>query len=112
MDSNLVFFGLAGILATIAKLIILLASILLLVKRRSAATWLMLAGSLLFVLDGLGSALGAYLIARASGPEALIRFQWVLQMTGGLALMLFGAGFLIWVLGLNRGAGIQQGPHQ
>ena len=91
-DYTLVYTGNA-IINVISMIILLISGILLLLKKRSAGTFLVFIGSLLYTLASIGSLL-ANLVAGRIGEEAVLRTHAFTSVGVALAFLIFSIGLL------------------
>ena len=90
-------FAIASILNGMVHLIIFISSIILIIKKRSAATVLLFIGSILTSLNFIGGFIYNAIAAR-NGTEAILNAQVLLNFFSVFSFFLFGIGFLLLVL--------------
>ncbi|MEK6154349.1 hypothetical protein WIW50_13845 [Flavobacteriaceae bacterium 3-367] len=79
----------------LGQLVVLTACFILFYKQRSAASVLMLLGSVLAVIVGILGVVLPIAIARTSDPEALVRTQGMISVVNGLVYILFATGLIL-----------------
>lgn len=87
-------FAIAGIINGLVHLIILMASIIMLVKKRTIGTILLLLGSLLSSIGFTGGFI-FNAIAAKKGTEALLDAQVTLTFFNAFSFLIFGIGVLL-----------------
>ena len=97
IDTLQLQFAFAGILNGLVHLIILIASIILIIKKRSAATIILFIGSILTSLGFIGGFVYNAIAAR-NGTDALLNAQVLLNFFSVFSFFIFGTGFLLLVL--------------
>ena len=90
------FYSVNAALNIISVLVVLIAGILLLIKRRSTGAFLVFTGSILYALATIGS-LVANLIAGQMGEVALVRTHVFASAGVAIAFLIFSIGLLILV---------------
>ncbi|PIA82143.1 hypothetical protein BFR04_12650 [Gaetbulibacter sp. 4G1] len=94
IDTLQLQFAIAGIINGLVHLTILIATIIMLAKKRSIATFLLLVGS---ILNSIGFA-GGFIynaIAAKNGTEALLSAQVTLTFFNAFSYFIFGIGLLL-----------------
>lgn len=87
-------FAIAGIINGLVQLIILVASIVILVKKKSIATVLLFVGTLLNIIGFVGGYI-YNAIAAQNGTEAILDAQVTLHFFNAFSLLVFGVGLLL-----------------
>ncbi|PRX54477.1 hypothetical protein [Flagellimonas meridianipacifica] len=87
-----------GVISTILQLVVIVATGILLFKKRSLAAGLMFIGSLLTVLFYGFSLFGSTLVAR-QGAEDLVKFNAIFSIVNQIPHMLFAIGLLLFIIG-------------
>lgn len=102
MENNETFFFAAGgVLNGIAHLTVIIACIILVLKRKSAPTILMLVAQLLVLFLYVGSFAWTAIAAR-QGAETLVWTSKIIAMLGPFPYILFAAGLLWFVITLAK----------
>ena len=86
-----------GVISTIFQLVIIVATGMLLFKKRSLASGLMFVGSLFSILFYGFSFLGTTLMAR-QGAESLVKFNGIFSIVNQIPHILFAIGLLLFVI--------------
>ena len=94
-NSDTLFFAAGGLLNGIAHLLIIIACVVLVIKRKSGPAVLMLAAQVLALLFYVGSLAWTTFAAR-QGAESLVQTSKILAMLGPLPHILFAVG-LLWL---------------
>lgn len=94
MDNLQWQLAIAGIINGLVQIIILIASIVLLVKKRSTATLLICIGSMLSSIS-LGGGVIYNAIAARKGTEAILDAQVNLNFFNAFSFLIFGIGLLM-----------------
>ncbi len=97
IDNIQLQYALASLMNGVIHLIVLVATIVLIIKKRSMATLLLFIGSLLTSLGFIGGFI-YNAIAAKDGAEALLNAQVYLNFFSVFSFFLFGIGFLLLVL--------------
>ena len=97
IDTLQLQYALASVLNGLVHLVILIASIILIVKKRSVATILLFIGSILTSLGFIGGFV-YNTIAVQNGTDVLLKAQVVLNFFSVFSFFIFGIGFLLLVL--------------
>lgn len=87
-------FAIAGIINGLVHVIIVLATIIIAVKKRSIASIILLVGSLLMSFGFAGGFIYNAIAAR-NGTEALLNAQVTLTFFNAFAFFVFGLGLLL-----------------
>ncbi|WP_298999132.1 hypothetical protein ACOKFD_04665 [Flagellimonas sp. S174] len=87
----------SGVISTIFQLVIIVATGILLFKKRSVATGLMFVGSLLSVAFYGFSLFGSTLVAR-QGAEDLVKFNAIFSIVNQIPHILFAVGLLLFII--------------
>lgn len=95
------FYALAGALGGLAQVILIVASILLVYKNRHTGTVLMLMGSILMLLNSVGSVIFP-IIFSSQGPEFLVKSLGVRQIAGQFPFLIYVLGALIYAIQLRK----------
>ena len=102
MENNeALFFAAGGIFNGIAHLVVIIACIFLVLKRKSAPTILMLIAQLLSLFFYIGSFAWTSLAAR-QGAESLVQTSKIIAMLGPFPYILFAAGLLWFAINLAK----------
>ncbi|MEP3836099.1 MAG: hypothetical protein ABJM36_00530 [Algibacter sp.] len=94
MDNFQIQFAIAAAINGLVQLIVLLASIIMLVKKRCIATVFLFTGSLLNTIGYVGGYL-YNIIAAQKGTETLLDAQVTLTFFNAFSFFVFGVGFLL-----------------
>ncbi|KAA5821986.1 hypothetical protein FPF71_15890 [Algibacter amylolyticus] len=97
MDNIQMQFAIAGIINGLVQLIILVASIIILVKKKSTATVFLCVGSLLNIIGFVGGYI-YNAIAAQNGTEAILNAQVTLHFFNAFSIFIFGVGLLLLAL--------------
>lgn len=101
MDALQLKFAVTGIINGLVHLIILVASIILFVKKRSVAAIFLLLGSLLTSIGFAGGFIYNVLAAQ-KGPETLVNAQVTLSFFNAFSFMVFGIGLLLLAISFYK----------
>ncbi|WP_222984420.1 hypothetical protein [Flagellimonas meishanensis] len=102
MDNNDTFiFAAGGLLNGIAHVLVIAACVVLMIKRKSGPTLLMLASQLLALIFFIGSFLWTTFSAR-QGTEELVRTSKIIAALGPLPHLLFALGLLWFAVQLSK----------
>ncbi len=97
MDSLNQQFILSALINGLVHFMILTACIVLIVKKKSIGTILLLIGSILSLFGYAGSYLFNILAAR-QGAEALLNAQGLILLFSGFSYLIFGLGLLVYII--------------
>ncbi|NAY90678.1 hypothetical protein GTQ34_01995 [Muricauda sp. JGD-17] len=100
-NTDTLMFAAGGLLNGIAYLVIIVACILLVAKRKTGATVLMLASQLLGLLFFVASFAWTTISAH-QGAESLVKTSKIIAMLGPLPHLLFAVGLLWFVFTLVK----------
>ncbi|MEM9363265.1 MAG: hypothetical protein AAGA43_11545 [Bacteroidota bacterium] len=92
-----VFYLTSGVISTIFQLVAVVATGMLLFKKRSLATGLMFFGSLFSIVFYGFSFLGTTLMAR-QGAESVVKFNAIFSIINQIPHILFAIGLLLFVI--------------
>ncbi|WP_299555741.1 hypothetical protein [Seonamhaeicola sp.] len=95
----MISFYIGTTLSFLALLIMLVASIILIIKIKSTATYLMLFGSILKIVM---AALGTILPILSKDPEGLLKIQGTISLLSGLSVLIFAIGLIMLSARLAR----------
>ena len=87
------FYSVNAALHIISVLVLLIAGILLLIKKRSLGTYLVFTGSILYTLASMGSFV-ANLIAGQMGEVILLKAHAIASVAVTIAFLIFSIGLL------------------
>lgn len=79
----------------LGQLVVLTACFILFYKQRSAASVLMLLGSILSIIVGILGVILPAVIARTGGAEAIVQSQGIISVVNGLVYIMFATGLLL-----------------
>ncbi len=95
MENYEAYFMIGGGLTSLGKLIVVLASGILLAKQRNAGTILMFLGSVLSIVFSIGALLTTTFSAQA-GPESIVKVNALSSILSPLPYILFAIGLLLF----------------
>ncbi|QNK78633.1 hypothetical protein [Winogradskyella undariae] len=96
-NSTEILFYIGQVISGLATFIILIAAIILFIKKKTIATWIILIGYLLVVLTYISGLLISIYAGRKS-VETLLIAQGVSNITQSLSYLIFATGLIILVI--------------
>ncbi|WP_299103112.1 hypothetical protein [uncultured Winogradskyella sp.] len=98
MDSSTqILFSIGQIISSISMLIILAATIVLIIKKRTPATWTIFIGYLLFCIKYVVSLIITIMAGRYS-MDTLLQIQGISNIVRSLSYLIFAIGLLMFVI--------------
>ncbi|WP_420322847.1 hypothetical protein [Flagellimonas sp.] len=93
-----IYFLVGLILNNLASLMLLVTSIILVRKRKSAITILILIANIMAFVFFWISIVGIRIVAQNSGTEGLLKFNYIVNTVGPLPQILFSIGLLLFAV--------------
>ena len=97
-ESYLSYFIASNVLTILSQITVWIVCLLIILRRRSLGSILLLLGSTLFTLSSVSGIFIQALLARTSEPETLLKYNGILALSTALFYAIFAIGFVIFVL--------------
>ncbi len=93
VNDYMISFTIGTILNSIAQLIVLIASIILINKVKKTATYLILFGAILKIIMAVVGIVFPFLTKE---PESMLNIQGIISILTGMSLLIFAIGFVLY----------------
>lgn len=97
-SSTEILFSISQIISVLSTIIILVASIILFIKKKTLATWIILISNFLIIITYVGRLVLDVIVNKSSNVDNYINFLGISSIVQNLAYLLFTIGLILLVV--------------